>query len=142
MALSMSEIRDKVLAFIISTVGAIIFVSTLIHVLYTQIIPMSEITTALLLLIPAAYIGLLNEDVKESLLSMFITAIVSIVISALLRSMPALLGLFPHSSDVFIFEQMTRSVPLLFLVIPFLLIGTMIGVILNEFTLKSRYKSY
>ena len=137
--MSMSERRDKVLAFIISTVGAIIFVSTIIHVLYTQIIPITEIITALLVMIPAAYIGLLNEDIKESLLSMFVTAIGSIITSSLLRSMPALLGLFPHSGDVFIFEQITRSVPLLFLVIPFLLIGTMIGVILNEFALKSQY---
>ncbi|MFW9904655.1 MAG: hypothetical protein ACFFFH_10005 [Candidatus Thorarchaeota archaeon] len=135
----MSERKDKVLAFLISTLGAIIFVSTIIHILYTQIIPITEITAALLLMIPAAYIGLLNEEIKESLLSMLITTVCSIVISSLLRSMPALLGLFPHDSDVFIFEQVTRSVPLLFLLIPFLLIGTMIGVIINEFTLKSRY---
>jgi hypothetical protein len=133
------EDRHKIIALLVSIIGATIIASTILHVLYTQILPINEPLVALLLLIPAAYIGLINEDVKESMLAMFITITSTIILTSFTRSIPAILGLFPHSSDVFAFQQITETIPLLFLVIPFFVIGTMIGVIVNEFILKTRY---
>ncbi len=137
--LSKERYNNKIIALLVSTIGATIIASTILHVLYTQILPINELSAAVLLLIPAAYLGLINEDIKESMLAMFITIGSTIILTSFTRSIPAILGLFPHSSDVFVFQQVTETIPLLFLVIPFFVIGTMIGVIVNEFILKTRY---
>ncbi|MFX0013838.1 MAG: hypothetical protein ACFFB2_03660 [Promethearchaeota archaeon] len=134
------ESSNKTTMFIISTVGAIIVSSTIIHVLYTQILPLTELTSAIFLMLPAVYIGVLNEDIKRSMLSMTLTTVGIVVLSSFTLSLPAFVGVFPYSNDLFIFQQITETIPLLFLVIPFLTIGTIIGVIINEFKLKkSRY---
>lgn len=133
------EKHKKIIALLVSTIGATIIASTILHTLYTQILPINELSAALLLLIPAAYIGLINEDIKESMLAMFITLGSTIILTSFTRSIPAILGLFPYTSDIFAFQQVTETIPLLFLVIPFFVVGTMIGVIVNEFILKTRY---
>ncbi|MFX1506948.1 MAG: hypothetical protein ACFFDC_12665 [Promethearchaeota archaeon] len=131
------EFRSKVTIFIISTIGAIIVGSTILHILYNHFI--DEIGAALFLLIPAVYIGVLNEEIKQSMLSMVISIVGIIFLTSLGRSMPALIGIFPHSRDLFIFQQITETIPLIFLLVPFITVGTMIGVIINEFSLKQRY---
>ncbi|MFX0205090.1 MAG: hypothetical protein ACFFDT_03825 [Candidatus Hodarchaeota archaeon] len=130
------EEKSNLIAFFISSIGAIIITSAIIHTSYTQILPLTQLTIGLILIVPAAFIGLLNEDLKESMLAMFLAIVGTILLTSFTRILPTLLGVFPSQGDVFAFQQIGETLAFFFLMVPFFIIGTIIGVILNEFVLK------
>ena len=123
-----------------SSIGSIIIGSAIFLSFYTRILPLTYITAGISLLIPSIYIGLINEEADKAIIITIISAIGTIIMTAFLRSIPGLLGVFPNSNDFFIFQQITLTLPLLFIAIPFFTIGTFIGFILKEFLLNQSRK--
>ncbi|MFX0151804.1 MAG: hypothetical protein ACFFAJ_13535 [Candidatus Hodarchaeota archaeon] len=137
----LSSKSNRISTFIISSVGAAIVASTIFHVSFTDIIPLNTITAVIFLLVPTTFIGLLNEDIKDSYLSMGLAVVLTVLLTSFTRSFPAFLGVFPGESDIFVFVQTAETVVIVFfLMIPIALIGTMIGILLNEFVVKSQYQ--
>jgi hypothetical protein len=58
-----------------------------------------------------------------------------------LRSLPAIVGFFPQTGDIFIFAKFTETFALIGLVFPILILGSFSGIILNTFFLGSPYQS-
>ncbi|MFX0049915.1 MAG: hypothetical protein ACFE8U_01355 [Candidatus Hermodarchaeota archaeon] len=137
----LSSKSNRISTFIISSVGAAIVASTIFHVSFTDIIPLNTITAVIFLLVPTTFIGLLNEDIKDSYLSMGLAVVLTVLLTSFTRSFPAFLGVLPGESDIFVFVQTAETVVIVFfLMIPIALIGTMIGILLNEFIVKSQYQ--
>lgn len=132
---------NRISTFLISSIGAAIVASTIFHVSYTDVIPLNTMTAVIFLLVPTTFIGLLNEDIKDSYLSMGLAVVLTILFTSITRAFPAFLGIFPGESDIFVFVQTAETIVItFFLMIPIALFGTMIGVLLNEFVVKSRYQ--
>jgi len=127
------ETRLEKITLLVSSIGSIIIGSAIFLSFYTRILPLTYITAGISLLIPSIYIGLINEEADKAIIITIISAIGTIIMTAFLRSIPGLLGVFPNSNDFFIFQQITLTLPLLFIAIPFFTIGTFIGFILKEF---------
>ncbi len=121
---------------LVSSFGSVIVMSAILHVSFTQIIPLTQITAGVILIGPSIFIGLLNDDLKDALKAMVITVLGTIILTIFIRSIPAIIGVFPAQSDVFIFQQIAETLPLFFLMIPFSVIGTVGGSILSEFLFK------
>ena len=129
--------------FVISCIGGIISLSAVIHVSFTKILPLTltPFTMGAIFLILSAFIGLLNEEIKESILATVLTIVGAIFLTAFMRILPAVLGLIPSQTDVFAFAQIASTLPMFLLVTPFCVFGTMLGLLMNEFVFKSRYES-
>ncbi|MHA2107389.1 MAG: hypothetical protein ACXABU_15285 [Candidatus Hodarchaeales archaeon] len=125
--------------FLISAIGGTIVTSAIIHISYTKILPLTQVTAGFILVLPAIYIGLINEEIQDSMLAMVLSLIGSILLIVFARIIPALIGVFPSQSDLFAYQQIAETLPLFFLMFPLYVLGTMFGVIINEFVIKSRY---
>ncbi|MFX0170538.1 MAG: hypothetical protein ACFE9L_01330 [Candidatus Hodarchaeota archaeon] len=137
----LSRKTNRISTFLISSIGAAIVASTIFHVSFTDVIPLNTITAVIFLLVPTTFIGLLNEDIKDSYLSMGLAIVLTILLTSFTRAFPAFLGIFPGESDIFVFFQTAETVVIIFfLMIPIALFGTMVGVLLNEFVVKSQYR--
>ncbi|MHA2030640.1 MAG: hypothetical protein ACW99Q_14730 [Candidatus Kariarchaeaceae archaeon] len=128
--------------FAISCIGGIISISAVLHASFTQILPFSltPFTMGSILLIMSAFIGLLNEEIKESILAMVITIVGAVFLTAFMRVLPAVLGFIPSQTDVFAFAQVASTLPMFLLMTPFCVFGTMLGLLINEFVVKPRYE--
>lgn len=126
-------------AFIISSIGGIIILSALISISYTQILPLSYMALTIIAILLSIFIGILNEDPKKSILAL-VTAVVSAVfLTSFMRAMPALIGVIPAETDLFVFAQLTTTLPIFFIITPACFLGNTLGIIINEFLLKPRY---
>ncbi len=123
--------------FLISSIGGTIVTSAIIHSSYTKILPLTQVSAGFIIIVPAIYIGLLNEEIQESILAMIMSLMGSLFLILFARITPALLGVFPSQSDVFAYQQIGETLPLFFLMFPIYILGTMFGVLINEFALKS-----
>ncbi|UCG03881.1 MAG: hypothetical protein JSW11_07825 [Candidatus Heimdallarchaeota archaeon] len=134
-----SERKKQIATIIISSIGSSILASTIFHLLYTQLISMTVLIAGIYLIIPAVFIGIINVDIKESMIAMVLSAVGTIFLTAFTRSIPAFMGILAQG-DLFIFQQIAETVPLLFLMLPIMMVGTIIGVVINEFVL-TQYES-
>ncbi|MFX1282776.1 MAG: hypothetical protein ACFFB5_03940 [Promethearchaeota archaeon] len=130
---------NRILAFLISIIGAIIVSSAILHVSFTQVIPLTQLTAGFIIIIPAFFIGLINDDIRDSFLAMALSVFGTIILTSFTRALPAFVGIFPGEGDFFAFQQVASTIPMIFLLVPVSVIGTMIGVVVNEFLIKSRY---
>ena len=126
-------------AFIISSIGGIVVLSAMISVSYTQILPLSYLALALISFLLSIFIGILNEDPKKSIFALVIAVVGAVFLTSFMRSMPALIGVIPGETDVFVFAQVTTTLPIFFIMAPICFLGNTAGIIINEFLLKSRY---
>ena len=133
------EVIRKQKAFLISSIGGTIVTSAIIHTSYTKIVPLTQVTAGFVIVLPAIYIGIINEEIQESVLAMILSLIGSIVLISFVRILPAIFGVFPHQSDFFAYQQIGETLPLFFLLFPLYILGTMIGILINEFIIKTRY---
>ena len=134
-----SELVVRKKDFLISSIGGTIVTSAIVHISYTKILPLTQVTAGFIIILPAVFIGLINEEIQESMLAMILTLIGSIFLISFVRIIPGLIGVFPSQSDIFAYQQIAETLPLFFLMFPVYVLGTMFGVIINEFVLKSRY---
>ncbi|MHA1944622.1 MAG: hypothetical protein ACXAC6_11040 [Candidatus Hodarchaeales archaeon] len=126
-------------SFLVSSIGGTIVTSAIIHSSYTKIIPLTQVTAGFVIVLPAIYIGILSEEIQESILAMILSLVGSITLISFVRILPALFGIFPSQGDLFAYQQIAETLPLFFLMFPLYILGTMFGVILNEFVIKTRY---
>ncbi len=126
---------------VMASTSAIIVSSAIFHALHTNILPITHITAGIFLLFPAALIGIINEELKDSLISMVLSLIGTLIVTAFTRSIPAILRIFPNQNDLYIFQQITETLPLIFLMTPFFVIGTAIGAIFNEAFIRPKYQT-
>ena len=131
------EAIRKQKAFLISAIGGTIVTSAIIHSSYTKIVPLTQVTAGFVIVLPAIYIGIINEEIQESILAMVLSLIGSIVLISVARILPAIFGVFPNQSDFFAYQQIGETLPLFFLLFPLYILGTMIGILINEFILKT-----
>jgi len=125
--------------FLLSSIGGTIVTSAIMHISYTGIFPLTQTTAGFVIIIPAIFIGLINDEIQDSMLAMIIALIGSIGLISFVRILPGLLGVFPSQSDLFAYQQIAETLPFFFLMFPLYILGTMFGLILNEFLIKSRY---
>lgn len=131
-------LSNRMIIFL-SSIGTIFITTTIIHVSFSEILPLTQFTSGFIMFFPAIFIGLLNEDIKESLGVMFISLFGSIIFTSITRMIPSLIGIFPREGDFFNFIQVAETLPLFFMMFPFFVLGTTFGVLLNEFVLNNRY---
>jgi len=91
-----------------------------------------------LLLLPPFFIGLVNEELEDSMTAMLVAIIGTILLTAFTRSLPALLGIFPGQADLFVFQQVGETLSLLLPLVPIYALGTMAGLLVKEFVMKPR----
>lgn len=125
--------------FLISSIGGTFVTSAIIHASHTKIIPLTQVTAGFIIVVPAIYIGIINEEIQESVLAMILSLIGSIILISFVKILPALFGVFPSESDLFAYEQIAETLPLFFLMFPLYILGTMSGVLINEFIIKTHY---
>ncbi len=133
------EKKSDLFAFIISSIGGIIVLSAIISVSYSQILPLSYPALALIAVLVSIFIGILNEDPKRSIFALVITMVSAVFLTSFMRSMPALIGIIPGETDLFIFAQLTTTLPIFFIIAPTCFLGNTLGILINEFLLKPRY---
>jgi hypothetical protein len=127
------------LSFSISAIGGIVGISAMISVSYTQVLPLSYVGLALISSILSVFIGIINDDAKRSIYAMVIAVVGAVFLTIFMRAMPALLGIIPVETDLFIFGQVTTTLPIFFLIAPLCLLGNTLGILINEFLLKPQY---
>ncbi len=125
--------------FLLSSIGGTIVTSAIIHSSYTKVIPLTQTTAGIVIIIPAIFIGLLNDEIQEAMYAMLIAIFGSLILISFARIVPGLLGIFPSGSDVFAYQQIGETLPLFFLMFPLYVLGTMFGVLINEFLIKDQY---
>ena len=131
---------ERVVSVLISTIGAIIVASAIFHALHTQILPLSYLSASFFVVVPGFFIGVLNEEPRDALFSMVLTTVGTIFLTAFGRSVPAFLGTIPRNRDLFIFQQVTETMPIFFFMIPLLILGTVFGMLMNDVFFKPKYK--
>jgi len=103
----------------VSTLGTTVISTTIFHSSYMKIIPFTQVTAGLILVFPALFLGLMNEEIKESMVAMVLTVIGTVLLTIVTRSVPAFIDILPVAGnrDVFVFQQIGESLPLFFLMI-------------------------
>jgi hypothetical protein len=120
--------------------GAVIITTAILHTTYTNLIPWVTQYAIFLLFIPAFFLGIICIEFKDAILAMIATMMISILALALARSAPVFLGIVTQDITFFIISQFALSIPLFFpLVIAFSL-GTVAGLVFNEFFIEPRTK--
>ncbi|MFX1319246.1 MAG: hypothetical protein ACFE9D_06850 [Promethearchaeota archaeon] len=120
--------------------GAVIITTAILHATYTNLIPPLTQYAILLLVIPAFFLGLLCIEFKDAILAMIATMLLSVFATALSRAAPVFLGIVTQDATFFIISQFAVSVPLFFPLVITYSLGTVAGLIFNEFLLEPRTK--
>ncbi|MFX1284564.1 MAG: hypothetical protein ACFFB5_12965 [Promethearchaeota archaeon] len=128
-------------SYILSIFGSIIITSAIFQLQYSKLIDLSYGWIFLLLSIPPIFTGILIDNEKKVFHALFFSVIGSLTLITFMRTLPAFLGIISNQEDIFIFQQITETIPLIFLIFPVFIIGSVIGVVINEFLLKSPYSS-
>lgn len=122
------------------TIGATIIASAILHSTYTNIFPIITQYAIFLLFIPAFFIGIICIEFKDALAAMFLSMFVSIVIISSVRSLPAIIGIVTQDTILFIISQFALSLPLFFPLVLIFVLGTVSGLLFNEFVIEPRIK--
>lgn len=126
---------------LITWIGAVIVTTALIHITTMQLFPWLNLGgIGLLLLIPGFFIGLINTDVRDAVAVMFLSVLGSIIAAGIMRALPALVGVILVQPDLFVLYQFGQCIPLFLPLIPTYVLGTMAGLIVNEFLISPHIK--
>jgi hypothetical protein len=120
--------------------GAVIITTAILHATYTNLFPLITQFAIFLLFIPAFFLGLLCIEFKDAILAMVATMLISVFTIALARSAPVFLGIVTQDATFFIISQFAVSVPLFFPLVISYTLGTVAGLIFNEFFIEPRTK--
>ncbi len=120
--------------------GAVVVTTTILHATYTRIFPGFAEVAIFLLFIPAFFLGIICLEFKDAILSMIVTMFISIFVLTLARSAPVFLGVVTQDITFFIISQFALSIPLFFPLVLVFTLGTVAGLIFNEFFIEPRSK--
>jgi hypothetical protein len=87
----------------------------------------------------AILVGLLSDDLLAGVLQVFFALPTAAVVASLLSFAPVFGGLIVSRPDDIIFFTLRTGFPLLFLSIPIILLGSVIGIVLQERFRLGRY---
>ncbi len=136
----MKYYKERILLTTYTSFGAALISVAILHATYTQIFPLITEFSIILLFVPAFANGVINIEFKDSLFAMFVSMILTIILNTLLRSLPAFIGIITESVIFFIIAQLALSLPLIFPLVLVNILGTMAGLIFNEFVIEPRTK--
>ncbi|MFW9934920.1 MAG: hypothetical protein ACFFDU_05380 [Candidatus Thorarchaeota archaeon] len=132
--------KDRFILTVYSTIGATIISTAILHVTFTRIYPIIAFNAIFLLFIPAFLIGVLAIEFKDALVAMFLTMVFTIVLFTYIRALPAFLGIITQAITYFIIGQFALSLPIFFPLVLVFVLGTIAGLIFNEFVIEPRTK--
>lgn len=121
--------------FLFMTIGSIIISTAILHASYTNIFPFLTQIAIIILFIPAFFIGLLTLEFKDGLAAMFVSIFSTIVVMAIIRSIPAYIGIITSDIVFFIIAQFALSIPLIFPLVMVYTLGLLVGLLLNTFAI-------
>jgi hypothetical protein len=132
--------KDRLILTVYSTIGSTIVSTAILHVTFTRIFPIIAFTAVFLLFIPAFLIGVLAIEFKDALTAMFLTMVSTIILFTYIRALPAFLGIITQAITYFIIGQFALSLPIFFPLVLVYVLGTITGLIFNEFVIEPRTK--
>ena len=136
----MSYRRERLALTAYGIAGAAIVTTAILHATYTRIFPGFAELAIFFLFIPAFFLGIICVEFKDAILAMITTMFISIFALALARSSPVFLGVVTQDITFFMISQFALTVPLFFPLVLVFTLGTVAGLIFNEFVLEPRTK--
>jgi hypothetical protein len=116
--------------------GGVVVTTAILHATYTNIIPLLTQLAIILLFIPAFFLGVICLEFKDAILAMIATIFISILVLALARSAPVYVGIVTQDITFFMISQFALSVFLFFPLVLVFTLGTVAGLLFNEFVLE------
>ncbi|MHA2427228.1 MAG: hypothetical protein ACXADB_04285 [Candidatus Hermodarchaeia archaeon] len=123
----------RIIIFLYVTTGSTIISTAILHATYTNIFPILAQFSMIFLFISAFFIGVLIPDFKDALYAMFLSIFSTLVIMAIIRSIPAFIGIITSNVTFFIISQFALSIPIIFPLIMVYSLGLLAGLILSVF---------
>jgi len=120
--------------------GATVIATSILHATYTNIFPWLTQLAIFLLLIPAFFLGIMCVEFKDAILAMLVTMVITVFTLALARSAPVFLGIVTQNVTFFIISQFALTIPLFFPLVLVFTLGTVAGLLFNEFLIEPRTK--
>ncbi len=136
----MSYTRIRLAFTVYGIIGATIITTSILHLTYTNIFPIVTQLAIFLLFIPAFFLGIMCIEFKDAVLAMVATMIISIFTFAIARSAPVFLGIIIQDTTFFIISQFALTVPLFFPLVLVFTLGTVAGLLFNEFIIEPKTK--
>ena len=136
----MSYTRIRLAFTVYGIIGATIITTAILHLTYTNIFPIVTQLAIFLLFIPAFFLGIMCIEFKDAVLAMVATMIISIFTFAIARSAPVFLGIIIQDTTFFIISQFALTVPLFFPLVLVFTLGTVAGLLFNEFIIEPKTK--
>ncbi|MFX1509136.1 MAG: hypothetical protein ACFFBR_02415 [Promethearchaeota archaeon] len=134
----MSYLKTRIVFAGYALVGAVIITTSILHASYTTVIPVLNQLAFILLFIPAFFLGIICIEFKDTIIVMLATMFLSILLLALTRSAPAFFGIITGTAPFFIISQFALTVPLFFPLVLVFTLGTVAGLLFNEFIIEPR----
>jgi hypothetical protein len=116
--------------------GGVVVTTAILHASYTNIFPPLTNLAIILLFIPAFFLGIICLEFKDAILAMIATIFISILALALARSSPVYMGIVTQDITFFMISQFALSVFLFFPLVLVFTLGTVAGLLFNEFVLE------
>ena len=136
----MSYLKTRIVFSGYGTAGAVIITTAILHTTYTNLIPTLTQLAIILLFIPAFFLGIICIEFKDAILAMISTIILSVFVLTLARSAPVFLGIITQNATFFIISQFALTIPLFFPLVLVFALGTVAGLLFNEFIIEPRTK--
>ena len=132
----MSYLKQRLTLTAYGMAGGVVVTTAILHASYTNIIPLLTNLAIILLFIPAFFLGIICLEFKDAILAMIATMVISILALALTRSAPVYMGIVTQDITFFMISQFALSVFLFFPLVLVFTLGTVAGLIFNEFVLE------
>ncbi len=132
----MSYLKQRLTLTAYGMAGGVVTTTAILHASYTNIIPLLTHLAIILLFIPAFFLGIICLEFKDAILAMIATMFISILALALARSSPVYLGIVTQDITFFMISQFALSVFLFFPLVLVFTLGTVAGLLFNEFILE------
>ena len=132
----MSYIRQRITLTAYGMAGGVVVTTAILHASYTNLFPILTNLAIVFLFIPAFFLGIICIEFKDAILAMIATIFISIFALALARSSPVYLGIVTQDITFFMISQFALSVFLFFPLVLVFTLGTVAGLIFNEFVLE------
>jgi hypothetical protein len=132
--------KDRFILTMYSIIGATIISTAILHATFTRVYPIIAFNAIFLLFIPAFLIGVLAIEFKDALIAMFLTMVSTIILFTYIRALPAFIGIITQAITYFIIGQFALSLPIFFPLVLVFVLGTIAGLLFNEFVIEPRTK--
>jgi hypothetical protein len=137
---TMSYQKERITLAVYGIVGAVIITTAILHATYTNLFPLFTQYAIFLLFIPAFFLGIMCLEFKDAIIAMLVTMFISVFALALARSAPVYMGIVTQDTTFFIISQFALTLPLFFPLVLVFTLGTVAGLIFNEFIIEPRTK--